>query len=121
MSLAARRRAVAAAEARLASTSAQLGRSWAGLKQEGAAALTPGRVVVAGLLSGFFGGALATSWSASRAAPTGAAASPLLPELLRLAQLILPLFLPELAAAFRAGASAAGEAAEPAATAADGP
>ncbi len=119
MSLAARRRAVASAEARLAATSAQLGRSWAGLKEEGTAALTPGRVVLAGLLSGFFGGNLAASARSAATASPDAAAAPLLPELLRLAQVLLPLFLPELASAFRAGASAAGEAAEPAATAAD--
>ncbi len=115
MSLADRRRAVAAAEARLAASRARLADSWTGLKQEGAAAITPGRVVLVGLLSGFFGGVVADASDRSPAAPPGAGgATPLLPELLRLGNVLLPLLLPELAAAFRAGSNAAdGEAAAP--------
>lgn len=108
MSLAARRRAVAEAEANLVDASERLRLAWSGLKQEGSAALTPGRVVVGGLLSGYFGGMLGGATAARRAdgPREGGDGVSLILALLQLGSTLLPHVLPSLAPAFRAGASA---------------
>lgn len=108
MSLAARQRAVTEAEAKLVGASDRLRRSWSGLKQEGNAALTPGRVVVGGLLSGYFGGLLAGGFEArGPAGPReGGDGFSLVLALIQLGSTLLPHVLPSLAPAFRAGVSA---------------
>ncbi len=108
MNLSQRQQAVALAEARLSDASQKLRRSWSGLQQEGHAALTPGRVVVAGLLSGFFSGAITgrgTAQASDGPRQDGEGVS-LIVDLLRIGGSLLPLLLPSLAPAFRAGAAA---------------
>jgi hypothetical protein len=108
MSLAQRRQAVAQAETRLAEASQQLRRSWTDLQHEGQAALTPGRVVIAGLLAGVFGGAIMgrrTPSPADRPRQDGEGVALIL-DLLRIGGSLLPLLLPGLAPAFRAGVAA---------------
>lgn len=115
MSLAARQRQVTEAEARLVNSSEQLRRSWSGLKQEGNAALTPGRVVVSGMLSGYFSGVLVSGRHPTRDSngqrDSGQSFSLLL-ALIQLAGTLLPQLLPSIAPAFRAG-MAAGAGPEP--------
>lgn len=109
MSLGERRRAVAEAEARLAAASGQLKASWHGLREDGAAALTPGRVVLIGLLSGFVGGQVLPrgggdngSGEAARPGPGG----DWVLALLRLLTAMLPTLMPSLAPVFQAGMAA---------------
>ena len=91
----------------------QLRQSWSGLKQESSAALTPGRVVVGGLLSGYFSGVLASSPQQPQMGgplERGKGFSLLL-ALVQLGNTLLPHLLPTLPPAFRAGVAAgAGEA-----------
>jgi len=109
MSLGAHQQKVAAAEAKLIDASQRLRVSWSGLKQEGSAALTPGRVVVSGLLTGYFGGML-TSGSkpdAEASEPRGGGDGvSLLLALIQLGTALVPQLLPSLAPAFRAGMAA---------------
>lgn len=99
---------MARAEAAMADASLRLRRSWSDLCQQGHAALTPGRVVVIGLLSGFFSGTIAdrrSSQASQRPRPDGEGLSLIL-ALLRIGGTLLPLLLPSLAPAFRAGNAA---------------
>lgn len=107
MSLALRQRKVAEAEAGLSRSSERLKHSWSGLKQQGNAALTPGRVVVGGLLSGYFSGVLTKgSTTGDERGPTDSGGYSLLLALIQLGSALLPHLLPSLAPAFRAGVAA---------------
>jgi hypothetical protein len=109
MSLAQRRRAVQTAEARLQQARGQLVARWQGLRETGAEALTPGRLVVIGLVSGFVGG---LGVGARSDAPRRSGdASRILLVLLQIVARLLPSLMP----ALKAGMAAARQPREPAA------
>lgn len=100
MSLAQRRQAVRTAEARLQQARGNLAAHWRGLRETGAEALTPGRLIVIGLVSGFVGGlGLAAR---SDAPPRSGDASRILLVLLQIVARLLPSLMPALKAGIAA-------------------